>query len=108
MNANFTFPRPQPAVPRPTPAAIPSSPSALLDLAGSRTSNALRASILDTALELGIGSNSLVADWMFNDPVIEEVEEEVSLSFLTSFLFPASTVQCTGGLQTGSIFRVQV
>ncbi|KAF8811327.1 hypothetical protein BYT27DRAFT_7253035 [Phlegmacium glaucopus] len=73
MNPNFAFPRPQPAVPRPALAAkSPWSP----DLAGSRESNALRASILDTALELGIGGNSLVADWMFNNPLVEEPEEE--------------------------------
>lgn len=77
MNANFAFPRPQQAVPRPPPAGKSSSSSA--DLAGSRESNALRASILDTALELGIGSNSLVADWMFNNPVLEETEEEESV-----------------------------
>jgi hypothetical protein len=81
MNTNFAFPRPQPAVPRPI-AAAKSSP----DFAGSRESNALRASILDTALELGIGSNSLVADWMFNNPLMEETEEEVSILLLLSFV----------------------
>ncbi|KAJ3556368.1 hypothetical protein NM688_g2065 [Phlebia brevispora] len=41
----------------------------------------LRASILDTALELGIGSSSTVANWIFN-PVAEGDEEtEVRLTF---------------------------
>lgn len=85
MNASFTFPRPQPPVPRPAPVTkLLSSQSP--DLAGSRESNALRASILDTALELGIGSNSLVADWMFNNPLTEEIEEEVS-PFVISVIF---------------------
>lgn len=34
----------------------------------------LRASILESALELGFGSNRTVANWMFN-PVAEEDEE---------------------------------
>ncbi|PPQ69926.1 hypothetical protein CVT26_013251 [Gymnopilus dilepis] len=42
----------------------------------SRESNALRASVLDAALELGIGTNPLVADWMFNNALKEEDEEE--------------------------------
>ncbi|KAH9475032.1 hypothetical protein JR316_0012134 [Psilocybe cubensis] len=71
MNTSFTFPKPQAAVPRqqlPRPAGS-SQPNA-------RESNALRASVLDAALELGIGSNSLVTDWMFNNPLAEEDEEE--------------------------------
>lgn len=37
----------------------------------------VRASVLDVALELGIGGpNSTVANWMFNNPVTEEDEEE--------------------------------
>ena len=49
----------------------------------SRDSNTLRASVLDAALELGIGSNPLVADWMFNNAVIEEEgdENEVRMNF---------------------------
>lgn len=35
----------------------------------------LRASILDTALELGVGSSNTVANWIFN-PVDEEDEDE--------------------------------
>lgn len=51
----------------------------------SRDSNTLRASVLETALELGIGSNSLVADWMFNNAVTEEEgdENEVGKNTLT-------------------------
>ncbi|KDR66896.1 hypothetical protein GALMADRAFT_1135798 [Galerina marginata CBS 339.88] len=73
MDSNFTFPRPQPAVPRPAPA---SSSSEKQTEHISRESNALRASVLDAALELGIGSNSVVANWMFNNSLQEEDEEE--------------------------------
>lgn len=89
MNANFVFPRPQPQAPRPRPARAAkwSSSSSPSIQAASRDSNALRASILDTALELGIGTNSLVTDWMFNNPLIEEPENAVSLVvFLSSFI----------------------
>ncbi|TFY70587.1 hypothetical protein EVG20_g2423 [Dentipellis fragilis] len=40
-----------------------------------RNSNALRASVLDAALQLGIGSSRTVENWMFNS-VTEEDEEE--------------------------------
>lgn len=43
-----------------------------------RDSNALRASVLDAALQLGLGTNKTVANWMFNDPIAEE-EAEVSV-----------------------------
>ena len=44
-----------------------------------RDSRIVRASVLDAALQLGIGGpNSTVADWIFNNPVSEEDEEEVS------------------------------
>jgi hypothetical protein len=52
------------------------TPAGSADLAN-RDSNALRASVLDTALQLGVGSNSTIANWMFNN-VLEEEEEEVS------------------------------
>lgn len=75
MNTNFTFPRQQSAIPRPRPIATASTetPDPV-----NRDSNALRASVLDAALELGIGNNSTVANWIFNSS-IDEVEEEVSL-----------------------------
>jgi hypothetical protein len=41
-----------------------------------RDSNALRASVLETALELGFGSNKTVANWIFNNPLEEEEEPE--------------------------------
>jgi hypothetical protein len=80
MNTNFVFPRPQSGVSRPRPARAAkwSSPSAPSNLASSRNSNALRASILHTALELGIGTNSVVTDWMFSNPLMEEPEDAVS------------------------------
>lgn len=84
MNPLFTFPRAQVPTPRP-----PTNPTQLssntlttsaepIGPAGNRESNALRASVLDVALQLGIGENgSTVANWMFNDPIGEE-DEEVS------------------------------
>jgi hypothetical protein len=77
MDTTFTFPRQQVAIPRPRPKASSStSPTGNADV--NRDSNALRASVLETALELGLGNNSTVANWMFNNSV-EEVDEEVSL-----------------------------
>jgi len=49
---------------------------------GPRESNALRASVLDAALELGIGNNSVVTAWMFSNAVTEEEEEEVRFYFI--------------------------
>ncbi|KAL4071914.1 hypothetical protein J3A83DRAFT_4516096 [Scleroderma citrinum] len=40
-----------------------------------RDSSAVRASVLQTALELGIAQNSTVANWIFNSPLKEEPEE---------------------------------
>ena len=76
MDATFTFPRPQAPVPRPAPASKASGGPQL-----TRESNALRASVLDAALELGLVSNPLVADWMFDNTLPEEDEEEVSFLF---------------------------
>ncbi|KAJ7454759.1 hypothetical protein FB451DRAFT_653001 [Mycena latifolia] len=68
MDANFTFPsRPRPT-PRPTAGQAPTEPA-------NRQSNALRASVLDAALELGFGANGTVANWMFNN-ALEEADEE--------------------------------
>lgn len=75
MDATFTFPRPQAPVPRPAPASKAGGPQL------TRESNALRASVLDAALELGLVSNPLVADWMFDNTLPEEDEEEVSFLF---------------------------
>ncbi|PFH47051.1 hypothetical protein AMATHDRAFT_153075 [Amanita thiersii Skay4041] len=44
------------------------------EVSGHRESNALRASVLDVAMQLGLGKNSAVADWIFNNPVTEEDE----------------------------------
>jgi len=38
-------------------------------------SNVVRASVLETALELGIAHNSTFANWMFNTSLPEEPEE---------------------------------
>lgn len=40
----------------------------------------LRASILDTALELGIGDSNAVAKWMFSP--VQDADEEVEVSTL--------------------------
>lgn len=74
MDRNFVFPR-HPAV-RLRPAPSSSKSPGTADVVN-RDSNALRASVLDAALELGLGNNSTVANWMFNNSV-EEAEEEVS------------------------------
>ncbi|KAJ7183149.1 hypothetical protein C8R46DRAFT_1209317 [Mycena filopes] len=66
MNANFTFPARQP-IPRPPPPAQTEPIN--------RESNALRASVLDAALELGFGANGAVANWMFNNTLEEEDED---------------------------------
>ncbi|KAF8207148.1 hypothetical protein K438DRAFT_426029 [Mycena galopus ATCC 62051] len=70
MNPDFAFPpRPKP-VPRPQP--VSQSPTE----SPHRESNALRASVLDAALALGLGENGSVANWMFNNAVEEEEEAE--------------------------------
>ncbi|KAF9039218.1 hypothetical protein BJ165DRAFT_1531313 [Panaeolus papilionaceus] len=74
MEAANPLPRHQTPLPRPVKKGQPTS--------GSRAqSSALRASVLDAALQLGIGNNSL-ADWMFNES-IQEDEEPVSSPALT-------------------------
>jgi len=79
MDASFTFPRPQAPVPRPALASKAGGPQV------ARESNALRASVLDAALELGLVSNPLVANWMFENSLPEENEE---VSFLFGSLHP--------------------
>lgn len=69
MDANFTFPPPQRPIPRNAPTSTARQ---------SRESSALRASVLDVAMELGITNNSLVAAWMFDNSLKEENEDEVS------------------------------
>ncbi|KAI0029693.1 hypothetical protein K488DRAFT_88476 [Vararia minispora EC-137] len=55
-----------------------------------RDSNALRASVLDAALAIGIGSSRVVENWMFNT-VNEEDEEEGEESILSPGLTSGST-----------------
>lgn len=81
MDATFTFPPQQPAVPRPSNATAGST----ADL--SRESEALRASVLDAALELGFGNNSLVSDWMFNDAADESYHEVRHVSLICIYWF---------------------
>ncbi|CAK5268641.1 unnamed protein product [Mycena citricolor] len=70
MDPDFKFPA------RPIPRAIPRPPPSKPVEPESRQSNALRASVLDVALELGFGTNGTISNWMFNNAVDEEVEEE--------------------------------
>jgi hypothetical protein len=39
-----------------------------------RDSNALRASVLDVAMQIGMGVNGAVADWVYNNSVQEDEE----------------------------------
>jgi hypothetical protein len=72
MDASFRFPaRPSP-IPRPSAVQSPTEPV-------HRESRAIRASVLDVALELGLGANGTVANWMLNNSLEEEEEEEVRL-----------------------------
>lgn len=82
MNTSFTFPRHAAPISRSTPTTLsPTSPTVSTH---NRKSNALRASVLDAALQLGIGQNSIVANWMFNDPLEEDDEpDERSSSAIT-------------------------
>ncbi|KAF9530728.1 hypothetical protein CPB83DRAFT_850209 [Crepidotus variabilis] len=81
MNKTFVFP------PAPQPALRPQQRNSGDDgqEGGSRNSNALRASVLDAAMELGLGNSSVVANWMFSNVVEEEDETE-------DRLLPASSV----------------
>ncbi|PPR00740.1 hypothetical protein CVT24_000946 [Panaeolus cyanescens] len=74
MEAAYPLPRHQTPLPRPMRKTQATG--------ATRESNALRASVLDAALQLGLGNNSLVADWMFNES-IQEDEEPVSSPGLT-------------------------
>lgn len=76
LSATMSYPNldaPQAARPRLRPYKQPSQPVA-------RESNALRASVLDAALQLGIADNTAVADWMFNNTLKEE--DEASLPYI--------------------------
>jgi hypothetical protein len=80
MDTSYTFPR-----------TAPLPPDRDNEPTGSkqRGSNVLRASVLDAALQLGIGtSDSKVAKWMFSEGVEEEDEVCFDASVLT--LFPCS------------------
>jgi hypothetical protein len=77
----------QPAVPsaRPRPPR-PVRPGSR-DPAEKDRQSGLRASVLETALEIGFSSNSTVANWIFNNPLEEgeegeeeEEEEDVTVS----------------------------
>ncbi|KAF8962875.1 hypothetical protein BDZ97DRAFT_1076161 [Flammula alnicola] len=98
MNAQFTFPPPQAPTPRPGPG----HKSGETAQTNSRESNGLRASVLDAALELGLVSNPLVADWMFNNTLAEEDEGEVRQSFVHCGHFTSNILQHCGTLRRAS------
>lgn len=70
MDTKFTFPPPQRPIPRNTPVKTAASAGQ------TRESSALRASVLDVALELGITGDNSLAAWMFDNSLKEEDEEE--------------------------------
>ena len=95
MDSTFTFPRPQAPVARPAPLHNPKSGSKSSTTSSTsnpapRESSALRASVLDAALELGIGSNPLMADWMFNNTLAEEDEVGTMHSFFSLCIWTSS------------------
>ena len=62
-----------------TPFARPrAAPSGKISI--NRESNALRASVMDIAMEIGLGTNGAVTDWVYNNPINEE--EEVGFPFI--------------------------
>ncbi|KIY53305.1 hypothetical protein FISHEDRAFT_55374 [Fistulina hepatica ATCC 64428] len=77
MNTGFVFPRHPPAPPR-----LAVSPPKSDDDAADR--NIVRASILDTAMELGLTSSPHLARWMFENAVGEQDEEPDVASPITS------------------------
>lgn len=94
MDASFQFPRHTAPIPRTAPRVTTPSSST------NRGSNALRASVLDAALELGIGQNSTVMNWMFNNSLTEEDEEVCTLSFFCRFFFLHRPTQRVGDKRT--------
>lgn len=82
MDPNFSFPRLPVPIPRPRPASKATAPPEADNTSSNndRDSNALRASVLDVALQLGLGTNNAVANWMFNNSLEEEAEEVGMLS----------------------------
>jgi len=80
-----------------SPAFVGTRPQRPRESAYNRDSNALRASVLDVAWQLGIGTSPAVERLMF-DSVLEEEEEvskvfsspSTSPNFLSTFVFPSS------------------
>ena len=83
MDTKFTFPPPQRPIPRNNPVKTAASAGQ------TRESSALRASVLDVALELGITGDNSLAAWMFDNSLKEEDEEEVSF-FHSCFFYSSS------------------
>jgi hypothetical protein len=45
-----------------------------------RDSNVLRASVLDIAMQIGLGTNGAVTDWVYSNSVHEDEEVRLSLA----------------------------
>ena len=58
-----------------------------------RESNALRASVFDAAMQIGLGSNGAVTDWIYNNSVNEE-EEVRYISLFKSGFFRTIPIRC--------------
>lgn len=79
LSASITFVPLSPVLSFSMSSSTPASPASFarpqrLDTNAENRGSGLRASILESALELGLGSNRTVANWMFNP--VEEVDEE--------------------------------
>ncbi|TRM66578.1 hypothetical protein BD626DRAFT_534763 [Schizophyllum amplum] len=61
----------------------------------SRESTNVRASILDAAMDLGFGSNSTVAKWMFENQVEEEDDEESSRGLPSPAIIDGTSSEAT-------------
>ena len=65
-----------------SPALVGSRPQRNRELAYNRNSNSLRASVLDVALELGVGTSRALENLIFNS-VLEEDEVSVVVPLLS-------------------------
>ena len=122
MNPQFAFPPPAPVVRRPPPPTravpTPGSGSGLgasstlrsgsngAGGGGARESNALRASVLDVALELGLVGGGGVGGWMFDNRVLEE-GEEVGFFRCFSFVFFSCSVSSVWVGSVGGIWWME-
>jgi len=71
-----------------SPALVGARPQRARAPTYSRDSNALRASVLDVALQLGVGTSRAVENLIFDSFLEEDEEEEVSLYYAHFSSFP--------------------